>query len=267
MTTQFGDKLNDGDATFHVKPFPLNQLGGSWSTEIVDGKEVRRFQISCTACWRGYVATWSIIDGKLVLTSIDACDMHGNQVSLKDIFGVAVLQAFWYSGELSSPLGNRIYGMYEPIYEQDNVWVFEHGVLIKRYVRTNQVPDESSSCARVETTNAATKPYELPVAELLDRLALSGELDQLTDEHMDRMEKTIMQGIDSILTVKSWFVPDYDSERDPEFDSLRDAWQQLTHQHDTNDSRADRIQRTRDRQNRRSESLPDFPIPNSVGTI
>ncbi|MDR3371202.1 hypothetical protein [Rhodoferax sp.] len=140
MTTQFGDKLVDEGNEYSIKPFPLNDLAGTWNTVIVDGEEVPRFRASSSACWRGYIATWTIEDGKLYLTNFAAKDRNRADLTMHDVFGADRLFAIWFTGELSSPFGNRISGRYEPMFEQNNVWQFEKGVLLQRFVRNNHAP-------------------------------------------------------------------------------------------------------------------------------
>lgn len=143
MTTQFGDKLIDGENEYTIKPFPLNDLAGNWSTVIVDGEELPRFHPFSSACWRGYIATWSIEDGKLYLTNFAAKDRGRADLAMHDVFGADRLFAFWFSGELSSPYGKRMYGKFEPLFEHSHVWQFEKGVRIRRFVRDNHAPAEN----------------------------------------------------------------------------------------------------------------------------
>jgi len=140
MTTQIGDCLIDGTEQFSVKPFPLDELGGAWKCIAKDGESQSRFAVTSTGCWRGYIATWIIVDNKLFLSGIEASDSQGNPLSILDLFYVDQLPAFWFSGELRSPIGMPIFGIIEPLYEKDNVWVFDRGQLVRKYVRTNKVP-------------------------------------------------------------------------------------------------------------------------------
>ena len=142
MTTQFAGRLTDQDKEFRVKPFPLHQLGDSWCTVMADGKEVQRFACNCTANWNGYSASWTIEKERLYLTDFYARDREQNELTLVDVFGTDRLFAFWFTGELKANMGERIYGMFEPTYEQNQVWRFEHGVVKDRYIRTNNTPED-----------------------------------------------------------------------------------------------------------------------------
>lgn len=142
VTTQFSGRLADQGKEFRVKPFPLDQLGDSWCTVIADGKEVQRFARNCTANWNGYSALWAIENERLYLTRFYARDREQNELALVDVFGTDRLFAFWFTGELKSNMGERIYGMFEPTYEQNQVWRFEHGVVKDRYIRTNNTPED-----------------------------------------------------------------------------------------------------------------------------
>lgn len=141
MTTQFPGGLIDNGEEFRVKPFPLDQLGNSWCTVIEDGEAVSRFRRAWTANNRGYSATWTIEYERLYLTSFGATDRDGRTLLMADVFDTTSLFAFWYTGELRVHMGKVIYGFFEPTYEQDRVWRFEHGVVKDRYIRTNDTPE------------------------------------------------------------------------------------------------------------------------------
>lgn len=147
MTTQQGDNLIHEGENYQVKPFPLEWLDGSWHSIGSGDAQESRFKFRSTGCWRGYIATWIIEGDQLCLVAFDARDLDGNQLTISDVFGVEKMFAQWFSGELNSPLGNQIYGMFDPIYEQDNVWVFDKGTLIRQYIRTNKVPENAPGIA------------------------------------------------------------------------------------------------------------------------
>jgi len=246
MTTQFGDVLVEGSISFKVKTFPLNQLGGSWHGERVDGSYQSRFAPMSTACWRRYIAEWAIIENKLVLTGINARDEAGNQLSVMDIFGMELLPAFWFSGELKSPMGKRIHGVFEPIFEKDNVWVFERGALLRKYIRENVVPTQDVLNARRQQERNALPPFVPRIADLLDTVEIDGGYDRLSEPNMEDIEKVLDAAMNNIVTIKQTFIPGYDSEHDPEYDAVRDAWQHLTHQ-DHENSAIERVERARKR--------------------
>ena len=69
-----------------------------------------------TACWRGYIAEWKIINSKLYLSNIYSCDYFYSEnkikANLKKLFPTEydneMVLANWYSGKLSVPNGKLI---------------------------------------------------------------------------------------------------------------------------------------------------------------
>lgn len=150
MTTQFASPMTDNGEDFRVKPFPLSQLGDSWRTVNRDGKTTDRFWRNCTANHKGYGAAWAIENDRLYLTAFSAYGENWCELSMQDVFGTSKLFAFWYSGELHANRGKPIYGMFERTYEQDRVWRFEHGVVVDRFIRTNNTPEDLERARRWE---------------------------------------------------------------------------------------------------------------------
>ena len=125
-TRQIEDKLHYQDNVYDIgghTEFPLEDYFQSCSKEqkkkkyeILKSKDIYR----STACWRGYVATWSMETNTLYLTHIEDGDSKRTADALKPIFGDKVkdqkLKAFWFNG---------------PIRVKDKILVFEAGGLIK----------------------------------------------------------------------------------------------------------------------------------------
>ena len=69
-----------------------------------------------TACWKGYIAEWKIIDNSLYLSNIYSCDYAYSEnkinADLKKLFPKeyhnGIVLANWYSGKLSVPYGKLI---------------------------------------------------------------------------------------------------------------------------------------------------------------
>jgi len=127
---------------------------------IMDGKKVSiytnplesyvkqkklKFKFMCTGCWRGYVATWKVIDDDLYIVGLeDGGCMHRKPIPLKKIFpnlkGDKV-KATWFSGEIRIPQGkllNYAHGGYMSIFEQDLFLKFDKGELIDRRTADNR---------------------------------------------------------------------------------------------------------------------------------
>lgn len=135
MTGQVGDWLMDGERTFRVRQFPLAALG-SWEVVTRTGEAQPRFLVNRTSCYRGYIASWKIIDGKLHLVRFDALGTTGLELTIADVFGTNRLFADWYTGELCASLDNRLIPLGKKP-NRENVWEFAAGCLVREYVRTN----------------------------------------------------------------------------------------------------------------------------------
>ncbi|MFD1015036.1 hypothetical protein [Winogradskyella rapida] len=100
-----------------------------------------------TACWRGYIAEWKIIDNKLYLSNIYSCDYfyseNKTKADLKKLFpkkyNNGIVLANWYSGKLSVPNGKLINKELK-IYESE--WLLR----IKKGQVINEKQFDNSSC-------------------------------------------------------------------------------------------------------------------------
>jgi hypothetical protein len=118
----------------------------------------RPFVIS-SGNWRGYVATWEIVDGKLFLLNVDSSLCEGakveadcKQVQLSNLFPKKVSDgkviADWYSGELRVPDGEQIVYVnmgYGSVYERDLIFTVADGMVEGPKVIDNtkeQLPSE-----------------------------------------------------------------------------------------------------------------------------
>ena len=125
-TRQIQDKLYYHDKVYEIgghTDFPLEDYFRSCPEDQKKKKyEILNPNNICmsTACWRGYVATWSIETNALCLTQIDNGDSKRTADALKPIFGDKIknqkLKAFWFNG---------------PIRLKDKILVFESGEVIK----------------------------------------------------------------------------------------------------------------------------------------
>jgi hypothetical protein len=60
-----------------------------------DGRSVSRFGPLSTACWRGYVAKWEIVNDQLYLVGFHTKDKDGNPLAMRDVFKTDRRLAFW----------------------------------------------------------------------------------------------------------------------------------------------------------------------------
>lgn len=102
--------------------------------------------------WRGYVATWEIVNNNLYLIKIDSWFCKTSirtkngcrQITLRDLFGKTVengkVSASWFSGSLNVPDGKLleyVHMGYGSVYERDIIFKVESGKIVKQEVIDN----------------------------------------------------------------------------------------------------------------------------------
>ena len=94
--------------------------------------------LTMTSCWRGYIATWEIIDDCLYLIDITFRTPDG-EAGLEYAFPntTGKIKATWYSGELRIILGDclqYVHGGYESTYDSDwFISIIKGNVISQRY--------------------------------------------------------------------------------------------------------------------------------------
>lgn len=91
---------------------------------------------SNTACWRGYIAEWRLINNTLYLSNIYSCDRK-TKLDLKKIFSVVdnqgLVKAYWVSDSLKVGYGGIYrYASYSdnyPLYKSQSVFAIKNGSL------------------------------------------------------------------------------------------------------------------------------------------
>ncbi|MFZ4481664.1 MAG: hypothetical protein ACOYNZ_17415, partial [Rhodoferax sp.] len=104
-----------------------------------------RFQRISTACWRGYVARWEVVDDRLFLTNISGHFQDGRELSVADLFpdDPELVLADWVTGTVRCPFGARLkysHAGYSSIYEHDLILRFQDGVLMEYRTVRNEPP-------------------------------------------------------------------------------------------------------------------------------
>ena len=110
-----------------------------------------KFESPSTACWRGYIGTWEIIESagveRLYLVELSAHRSYEEIVGVSDIFpGFDRVFAHWFTGELRCPQGellNYVHGGYASTYEYDLLMDFKQGVLVNTHARHNENPKKA----------------------------------------------------------------------------------------------------------------------------
>jgi len=141
-TEQIPDLLVIGKDTFYLKTFPLEKLEFEKSPFSYG-----EFNFPHTGCWRGYRATWKIIDNKLALLEVEKVDSINQKLDIIDFFKQnnyspkmvnRYVYADWFNSKLliySSPYYYGYPGLY---LEEEYPWrkdkknvqlVFEKGIL------------------------------------------------------------------------------------------------------------------------------------------
>lgn len=147
-TEQIPDLLIIEKDTFFLKSFPLEKL--QFQKPPFSYGE---FNFPHTGCWRGYVATWKLIDNKLALIQIEKVDSTKQKLNILDFFKQnnysyklidGYVYADWYSLSLitySFPYGHRYSGFY---LDEEYSWnenkkevqlVFEKGVVKENNIK------------------------------------------------------------------------------------------------------------------------------------
>ena len=100
------------------------------------------FSWPSTACFRGYIGTWSIIDDRLYLVDFEGWRPDRSKMTLTDLFPQhsGKVLADWFSGKVELPTGKLLHYIhlgYASIYEKDIILKFRNGVLLSRRMRNN----------------------------------------------------------------------------------------------------------------------------------
>lgn len=141
MTAQIPDRLIHRGREFDLCALPLEDY-------LKRRPKARRpkFLPGSTANWRGYVATWEIIDQQLYLTGIEDAffDAGGEmrKASLATVFPRRPhpVPARWVTDQLRCPEGRLrayIHAGFASEYERDRMFIFEKGVLVEEWLIHN----------------------------------------------------------------------------------------------------------------------------------
>ena len=133
MTAQVHEKLiYDGEELSMAFCPPLPEKDPRLQERREDEMEDCDPIIFSTACWRGYIATWEIKDGKFYLV-----DIAGRY----KLAAEAPLFADWFSGVLRIPQGDILHYAhmgFATVYEQELLVTIEKGVVVETKVVDNR---------------------------------------------------------------------------------------------------------------------------------
>lgn len=132
MTAQVREILFYNGEKHFLSSEPLKPL-----LEIIgDDNPFPKPRICSTACWRGYVGTWEIVENKLFLVGLRGFPEENKELSLDNIFpNLNKVFAEWFSGEIKIPQGKMLHYEhmgYMSIYEKDLFFKFRKGNLVAK---------------------------------------------------------------------------------------------------------------------------------------
>jgi len=146
-TAQIGDILvvNEDTVWIHSNPLECYFATKGDNIRTIGGLELGKYKdengneyfVSCSALWRGYIATWKLENDSLFLiganTGCAGKDFRGEDIDISLEFGSNKVFAWWFTGTICRPDGELIWyfhGGYESIYEREIHYVFVQGKLI-----------------------------------------------------------------------------------------------------------------------------------------
>ncbi len=139
-TAQIGDTLIYKGQNFWLSVEPLEHY---FAQEGVK-RPPDLFKPSCSACWRGYVATWEVTDGALFLNKVveGSCGNNAPEIPLDKLFPgqKGPIMATWFSGTIRAPHGKLleyVHMGYSSRYEKELVITIEKGKIVKEEVLDN----------------------------------------------------------------------------------------------------------------------------------
>jgi hypothetical protein len=147
MTAQIGDRIFIDNKEYTLACEPL-------SSYLYDNKVEKLFTAVNTACYRGYCATWKVVNDKIYLTDIESPSQirsrKGNDSdepisAMQKLFpGQTEVFAGWVNGTLkiqSGELLEYVHMGYESVYETNICLKFENGVLIEEKTVKNKLKE------------------------------------------------------------------------------------------------------------------------------
>lgn len=144
-TAQYGDLLIiQGDTTW----INSNPLEGYFNNKGARTIGDIKMQGTCTALWRGYVATWELENDSLFLVRIqtDYCGDNPTEIDLFEEFHTKKVFADWVNTTIIKPEGrllNYVHMAYLSIHEGETFYSFTDGVLSKTEKRNYLIQDDN----------------------------------------------------------------------------------------------------------------------------
>jgi hypothetical protein len=135
MTAQASESLTYNGEEFAMCTEPLSAFFSA-------GGKDPGFVSMDTACWRGYVGEWEVLEDRLYMVGLEGMLEGGTEATLETVFPGFPDRVFahWYSGTIRIPQGkllDYVHMGYASVYERDLILTLENGVLKSSEVREN----------------------------------------------------------------------------------------------------------------------------------
>ena len=130
-TAQYGDLLITGKDTSWITSNPLEIYFKNKGERTLGDLELEG---SCSALWRGYVATWKLESDSLFLVRVqtDYCGDNPKEIDLTTEFNTNHIYANWVNHTLVRTKGELlryVHAGYASIYEEEIFYSFNNGIL------------------------------------------------------------------------------------------------------------------------------------------
>lgn len=139
MTAQISEKVAYEGTAYNMNSEPLRS--------VLSRKKNRhlRFMPRSTACRRGYVGLWEIVEDRLYLKSFTTKLRDGTPFGMAELFPDEPQPVFaqWYTGVLTLPYGELlkyVHSGYESIHEFSLHLKVENGCIVYKVVQKNEPP-------------------------------------------------------------------------------------------------------------------------------
>ncbi|MBD0404254.1 hypothetical protein [Flammeovirga sp. EKP202] len=204
-TPQFPDYLIYQEDTFAIHCHPLESY--------FEGKERPEFEFLSTACWRGYIAFWEIIDDKLYLIKLE--NEIGGELDLSSVFTDwsynDIILADWVNFSILAPYGKQLfydYSSYSTVCEYEKEFFFKEGVLLEVKDYDNSKSKRSKYTTQLNLLyqffdeNIDYNNINLAVFDSVSKIKVYVRVTDVSEEGKVK-EVEILHGTDSLINLEA----------------------------------------------------------------
>jgi len=129
LTAQIREMLYYNGKTYWLSTEPLKPLLDIIRDEKPSSSGV---VMASTACRRGYIGEWEIIEDKLFLIGLEGCPEENEQFTMNFLFpNQGKVFAGWFTGEIKIPQGKvLLHDDTSTLHEKDWYLEFDKGILV-----------------------------------------------------------------------------------------------------------------------------------------